>query len=72
MVMDSTTHVHQMLSTHCPHSMSHVQSILESNDDLAQFPPTTFHAKQPDPITLLRERELRISLKAHLAWQPST
>lgn len=35
MEISSTSHVHQMASAHYPRPMSHLQSILEPDDDLA-------------------------------------
>ena len=55
--MAFTNHVLQMvISAHFPSNMFHLESIPESDDDLAQFAPTTFRAKQADLIILLREK----------------
>ena len=46
---------------------SHLESIPESDDDLAHFGPATFRAKQADLIFSLREK-FKIPLQAHLPW----
>ena len=53
--MASTIYVHQMGTTVLPRNVSHLQNILESDDNVPQIVPATFRATQANLIILLRE-----------------
>ena len=67
MEMACTNYVLQTASAHFANNMSHLESIPESDDELAHFAPAIFRVKHADLIFLLRKK-VQNPLQAHLPW----